>query len=429
MSSSVLVLDLTHGGEILAKEYAQRGYKVTAVDVYHTASQDVKDSLIQYGVEVLNEAPDKSFDLGILPIHCPEKYIGNAKLSKRLTSHEAVGQLASFNFPTVEITGVWGKTSACHVLAHMLVACGKKVLLHTSRGRGIVSSEGTVVLKDKVSIAPPAVLDASKLDLDVDIGIFEVSIGGTGLSKVSAITSLGNNYPIAAGTKKAFDGKVQMISAAKDTVVYPYDESSVWSPYVPAGVKSVTFGGGDIKLVLPDKLTLGKQVPAVVETPEGTYEVKLQPSYLVPSYAIAISTALGCAYALGLDMDKAVSSLSSFYGVPGRGEVLKEKGWFRVTDHNPGVSAGSIAWNLKTLENYYSQTDIGVALDPVNAKVCEKLDLTDVNALLSSDECVTGQYLMNMPGFETPGFRRIDGFTDVRGKHNVLMCFTKEGYL
>ena len=308
-------------------------------------------------------------------------------------------------------------------------SCGKKVLLHTSRGRGIISSEGSVVLKDKVSIAPPAVLDASKLDLDVDIGIFEVSIGGTGLSSVSAITSLGNNYPIAAGTKKAFDGKVQMISAAKGTVVYPHDESDIWSPYVPDGVKTVTFGGGDIKLTLPDKLTLGKQVPATVDTPEGSYEVKLQSSYLVPSYSIAISTALGCAYALGIDMAQAVSSLSSFNGVPGRGEVLKEKGWFRITDRNPGVSAGSIAWNLRMLENYYSQTDIGVALDPVNAKVCEKLDLTDVNALLSSDECVTGQYLMNMPGFETPGFRRIDGFTDVRGKHEVLMCFTKEGYL
>lgn len=429
MSSNVLVLDLTHGGEILAKEYAQRGYKVTAVDVYHTAGQDVKESLATCGVEVLNEAPERSFDLGILPIHCPEKYIGKANLSKQLTSHEAVGQLTSFNFPTVEITGVWGKTSACHVLAHMLVACGMKVLLHTSRGRGIVSSEGTVVLKDKVSIAPPAVLDASKLDLDVDIGIFEVSIGGTGLSKVSAITSLGNNYPIAAGTKKAFDGKVQMISAAKDTVVYPHEESEIWSQYVPNGVKSVTFGTGDIKLILPDKLTLGNPVPVTVDTPEGTYEVKLQSSYLVPSYAISISTALGCAYALGLDMSEAVSSLSKFNGVPGRGEVLREKGWFRVIDRNPGVSAGSIAWNLKTLEDYYSQTDIGVALDPVNAKVCEKLDLADVNTLLSSDECVTGQYIMNMPGFETPGFRRIDGFTDVRGKHKVLMCFTKEGYL
>ena len=191
----------------------------------------------------------------------------------------------------------------------------------------------------------------------------------------------------------------------------------------------MTFGGGDIKLTLPDKLTLGKQVHATVDTPEGSYEVKLQSSYLVPSYSIAISTALGCAYALGIDMAQAVSSLSSFNGVPGRGEVLEEKGWFRITDRNPGVSAGSIAWNLRMLENYYSQTDIGVALDPVNAKVCEKLDLTDVNALLSSDECVTGQYLMNMPGFETPGFRRIDGFTDVRGKHKVLMCFTKEGYL
>ncbi|WP_400260642.1 coenzyme F430 synthase [Candidatus Methanomassiliicoccus intestinalis] len=429
MNGNVLVLDLTHGGEILAKEYAQRGCEVTAVDVYHTASEEVKNSLTSCGIEVLDAAPARTFDLGILPIHCPDSYIGKAKLVKRLTSHEAVGQLASFNFPTVEITGVWGKTSACHILAHILVACGKKVLLHTSRGRGIVSTEGTVILKDKVSIAPPAILDISKFELDVDIGIFEVSLGGTGLANIAAITSLGNNYAIAAGTKKAFDGKVQMIASARDTVVYPHEETNLWAPHVSQGVKTVTFGGGDVQLILPDKLVLGKQVRAQVITPEKSYEVKLQGSYLVPSYLIALSTALGCAYALKLDMDKAVSSLASFNGVPGRGEVLKEKGWYRIIERNPGVSAGSIAWNLKTLEDYYAQTDIGVALDPVNAKVCEKLDLKEVNALLSADNCVTGQYLMNMPGFDNPGFRRIDGFTDVRGKHATLMCCTKEGYL
>lgn len=293
--------------------------------------------------------------------------------------------------------------------------------MHTSRGRGIVSTEGTVILKDKVSIAPPAILDISKSELDVDIGIFEVSLGGTGLANIAAITSLGNNYAIAAGTKKAFDGKVQMIASARDIVVYPHEETNLWAPHVLQGVKTVTFGGGDVQLILPDKLVLGKQVRAQVITPEKSYEVKLQGSYLVPSYLIALSTALGCAYALKLDMDKAVSSLASFNGVPGRGEVLKEKGWYRIIERNPGVSAGSIAWNLKTLEDYYAQTDIGVALDPVNAKVCEKLDLKEVNALLSADNCVTGQYLMNMPGFDNPGFRRIDGFTDVRGKHATLL--------
>lgn len=439
MSSSVLVLDLTHGGEVLAKEYARRGYKVTAVDIYHTASQDLKDSLADAGIEVLAEAPDRTFNLGIVPIHCPDSFIKGANLQTRLTSHEAVGTLASFKYPTVEITGVWGKTSACHILAHILVACGKKVLLHTSRGRGLFSPDGTTVLKDKVSIAPPSVLDASLSDIDADIGIFEVSIGGTGLADVSAITSLGNNYPIAAGTKKAFDGKVQMINSAKGKVVFPSCEFDIWSEHIPDNVSAITFGSTssdvdlekspDILVKIPDTLTLGEKVPIEVMINNKLYKVDLQDTYLVPSYAISISTALSCAYALNIDMEKAVSSLSSFTGVLGRGEVVKEKGWFRIIDRNPGVSAGSIAWNLNTLENYYKQNDIGLILDPVNIKVCEKLDLAEVDRILSTDENVTGQYLMNMPGFDHPGFRRIDSFMDVRGKHAVLMCCIKEGYL
>ncbi len=124
--------------------------------------------------------PPETFDLGIVPVHCPDRYIGEAKLQRRITAHEAVGELARFDIPVVEFTGVRGKTSACHVLAHILANAGKEVLLLTSRGLCTMNAQGRTVLKDRISIAPPTVLALSASRPPADIGVFEVSLGGTG---------------------------------------------------------------------------------------------------------------------------------------------------------------------------------------------------------------------------------------------------------
>ena len=46
---NVLVLDLTHGGDVLALTYRSRGEEVTAVDVYGTAEQYMIDHLRNEG--------------------------------------------------------------------------------------------------------------------------------------------------------------------------------------------------------------------------------------------------------------------------------------------------------------------------------------------------------------------------------------------
>jgi hypothetical protein len=152
---------------------------------------------------------------------------------------------------------------------------------------------------------------------------------------------------------------------------------------------------------------------------------------LAPSYATAFASALAAAAGLGLDMKRAVASLNKFRGVPGRGEVTRERGGYLIKERNPGVSAASIEWNVSVLERYYGQTDVGVALDPVNVKVCEKLVLQDVTEALDRHPSVKGKYVINMPGLDrgSSGLLRIDGFMDVRGKHQVLMSCIKEGYL
>jgi hypothetical protein len=431
MNRKVLVLDLTHGGEVLAREFASIGDSVTAVDIYHTATAEKKGDLTAVGVRVLDEAPAERFDLGVVPVHCPDRFVGQAALSRRITAHQAVGELAAFDRPVVEFTGVRGKTSACHVLAHVLDRDGRRVLLHTSRGRYLLDGEERRMLMDKASIAPPSVLSISKEHPQFDIGVFEVSLGGTGLADISVITGLSDNYAIAGGTRKAFDGKVQMASTAK-VLVCPEAEAKLWAPHVPQGSRIVTFGpGGDLDISIPEELKLGNKAPLTVRWKEQYLEVRLPGTFLAPSYATAIAAGLAAAGAMGLDMKRTVSSLSSFKGVPGRGDVTREGGRFLIRERNPGVSAGSIDWNIGVLERFYAQDDIGIALDPVNVKVCEKLDIRDVHDVLSRHPSVKGQYIINMPGLgrEASGYLRIDGPMDVRGRHQVLVHCIKEGYL
>ncbi|MBI0584289.1 MAG: coenzyme F430 synthase [Methanomassiliicoccus sp.] len=431
MNEKVLVLDLTHGGEVLAREFASRGDSVTAVDVYHTATAEKRDALIAEGVRVLDSAPREEFDLGVVPVHCPDRFIGPAVLSRRITAHRAVGELASFDVPVVEFTGVRGKTSACHVLAHVLARTGERVLVHTSRGQFSVAELEWKMLKDKVSIAPPSILSLAREHPPCDVGVFEVSLGGTGLADVSVITGLDDDYPIAGGTRRAFDGKVQMARTARK-LVCPVRELELWAPHVPDGADLCTFGpGGDLEISLPDRLELGKGVLLTVRWKGEEYQVRLPGTFLAPSYTTALASGLAAAGEMGVDMERAVSSLASFKGVPGRGDVTREGGKFLIKERNPGVSAGSIDWNLGVLERHYSQEDIGIALDPVNIKVCEKLDIGDVDEVLSRHPSVKGQYIINMPGLgrTAAGYLRIDGPGDVRGKHEVLMHCIKEGYL
>ncbi len=431
MSEKVLVLDLTHGGEVLSQVFASRGDIVTAVDIYGTASSEKKDTLTRAGVRVLSDAPQESFDVGVVPIHCPDRFIGQATLGRRITAHQAVGELASFAIPTVEITGARGKTSACHVLAHILASMGSEVLLHTSRGMSTLNAQRHRSYRDKVSIAPTSILALSLEHPPADVGVFEVSLGGTGLASVSVITGLDDNYPIAGGTRRAFDGKVQMAATAK-VLVCPEREREIWVPHTPSSARIITFGeGGDVEISLPDRLELGKGAPLMVRWKGKGYLSRLPGGLLAPSYSTALASGLAAAVAMGVDMDRAVASLTTFNGVPGRGDVVREKGRFLIRERNPGVSAGSIDWNISVLERYYSQTDIGIAIDPVNVKICEKLDLEDVHKVLVKHPAVTGQYVINMPGLsrESSGYLRIDGPWEVMGKHEVLVHCIKEGYL
>ena len=226
--------------------------------------KEERHSLELEGFRVLDPTPPEMFDLAVVPVHCPDRFLGQAHFERRITHHHAVGELVRFAVPVVEVTGAGAKTTTCFLVAHLLSKLGRKVLLHTSRGDYLVSAQETITINDKASIAPASLIPLSRME-GYDIAVLEESLGGCGLGEVCAITTLGDNYPIAAGTRHAYDGKVQMVRLAKGTVVIPREEEAMWQQDIAPNVSSICFGeNGDVDAELDEHLQLG--VPLAIKT-------------------------------------------------------------------------------------------------------------------------------------------------------------------
>ncbi len=215
----------------------------------------------------------------------------------------------------------WPKTSSCHILAHILRSKGKKVLLLTSSGLVSMGKE-VEVLEEKVSIAPASILRLSRMKGDWDYGVFECSLGGTGLADIGMVTNAREEYAIAAGTRSSTDGKVQMVRSAKQNLVIASEDEGILEGDVPSG-------GG------PDDLRPGRGRPGDGPERPGAWEggaggaADQGPQHSLDAlrevscsgYSTGLNAAAALAFAAGVNPIDIARSLSSFRGVPGRGEV------------------------------------------------------------------------------------------------------------
>ena len=219
----VLILDMTHGGAILAKRFIDRGDDVTCVDVYRIGTQELKDSVRAMGARVEDTVPQEEYDLHVAPMHCPDSFLGEAKCKERLSFSRAVNMFIDKKTFRIEITGVKGKTSTCYILSHILSKSGMKVFLHSSRGQGPWTIGHQIeCLK---SIAPTSLLELP--DEGYDCIISEVSLGGSGKADIAVITNLIEDYGIAKNTRKASQAKAEIftdkvnIVKVKETNLHP----------------------------------------------------------------------------------------------------------------------------------------------------------------------------------------------------------------
>lgn len=215
----VLVVDLTHGGVLIALELQKLGQfdNIYAYDIYNTLTKDKKHRLDSYNVKLLanredilnyinnsvnNDSVNKSVELLVVnPVHSyfnifdtinndnNDKYIINKDhiSIKEITHHQAVNLILNNwkqnvnnkQLPVVEITGVKGKTSVVAMLKEILI--NENPLVLSSLGAKLYKNKGNneIILKNNISITPANILKTVKLAKKVanpDCTKFEESV-------------------------------------------------------------------------------------------------------------------------------------------------------------------------------------------------------------------------------------------------------------
>lgn len=400
----VLVVDLVHGGNVLARRYLSEGDDVTCCDVYHKASDEMKDDLRSYGARVLDSVPSERFDLTVMPTHCTRAFLeGSDPGEIRSFSHE-VGRFIDDRRFRIEVTGVKGKTSSCYLIAKMLHDAGKKVLLHSSRGEGPWTDDGHRIDR-YVSIAPPYIMTLPAGNYDAVV--CEVSLGGSGVADIACITNLVEDYGIAKNTLRASDAKKDILCSG--TNIVPYDEVCFWSRYT----KNLVPYGGRITVFSEPRLGEGLRISVDYD---GTSEITLDPGYMSIQYIQAMDLALEVCHGMGIPKESVLRSLETFKGVPGRGEIVHEGDRTVIRERNPGISHISIERTLSCLKEMDALHDAMIVLDPVSRKVCDKMDRKQI------EEVVAGY---DVPMIITEGDgQRPEIPSDVK----ILIEFVKEAY-
>jgi UDP-N-acetylmuramoylalanine-D-glutamate ligase len=359
----VLLLDMTHGGQVLAPLFQSEGCDVHVCDVYKIAPESMLEDLRSMGVGVTVGKPEPGhYDLVSMPCHCPDIFLEGCTYDDRIWYSQAVNRFMKDKRFRIEVTGVKGKTSTCYLISHILVNAGKRVYLRSSRGSGPYTKEGHRVDELK-SIAPPYLLELPEGDYDVMV--CEVSLGGSGKADIACITNLVEDYGIAKKTRLAKDAKKDILSDGVNIVLE--SEKDIWSKYgkpLRPCSKKVRIKG------TPE---FGKPIEAEIDY-KGCHTVSFNPDYLCLQYLEAMDMAMEVADSMDIPAEAVISALSTFDGVPGRGEVHTVNGRRFVIEHNPGISHMSVRRTLETLKVMGCLDDAILVIDPVSKKVCDKLD-------------------------------------------------------
>lgn len=403
---SVIIMDMVHGGDIIAERLLGLGYKVTCADVYNIASQILKDNLISKGATVSVQVPRADYDLLISPAHCPDEFMGGSTYKERMTFNGAVNRLVSGNVPfRIEVTGVKGKTSTCYLIAHILDSCGKKVYLHTSRGDGPYSN-GAHSIECLKSIAPTSILTLPQEGYDIIVS--EVSLGGSAKAEISVITNLVEDYGIAKDTRKASVAKAEVLNDDCNFVLE--EEEEIWSKYG----KKLCLHKDSIAIV--DKPKLGQPLTIRFDYKGKEHTVTLRDDYLSLQYVKAIDMALSVCSKLDIDGSSIVSALKSFRGVPGRGEISFADGVWHINERNPGISHISVKRTLECLKEMDALGNAFVIVDPVSKKVCDKMRPQQIKEVIDGF------------GLESVFTDGINNDVEIPSDKKTVIRFVKEGY-
>ncbi|MDI6644276.1 MAG: coenzyme F430 synthase [Methanobacteriaceae archaeon] len=372
----VLVVDMTHGGKKIALEFLKAGTdKVYAYDIYKTLPTDDVINLSRKGIIFVDNVIEDDDLLIVAPVH------STVKGENQITHHDAVQILLSpkIQVPVIEVTGVKGKTSTVWMLKEIFKELNPLVL--SSLGIEAVVGGENHVLEKNISITPANIVRAWELaeDLDIGIGIFEASLGGTGLANVGILTNLAENYPIANNTKTAGEAKKQIFKS--DIVACEYNAFK--SNYSDFKEKIVTFGYdkdntavnvGAVNVKFGLNKTSFKVIVNNLKTIKNGY---LSTEFNITTFAPAehhlnnVLAAICGSLILEVPIKTIQRGLKNYRGVKGRTSIKKMGNINIIEEINPGINVKAIEKSFKMISQY---EDCAVILGGKYGITCEEID-------------------------------------------------------
>ncbi|MCX9085733.1 MAG: coenzyme F430 synthase [Candidatus Methanoperedens sp.] len=404
-NSKIAVLDLTHGGIVIARKLTKITGSVTGVDVYKTLAPESLNELEKEGIKISTEPLDPSiFDIIIAPVHLDPDYPMIAKASARnipiISHHQAVGHiLSTYNLANktfIELTGTKAKTSTAILLADIL-STQKKVISHTSRGLEDRST-GTIIKKG-LSITPASIMTALDIvkdeKIDFDIFIAEVSIGGTGFADIGIITTITNDYKIANNKKLASDSKRRMVlDAKKGSKLVVNNDALRFFGACRRDIEVISFTdsiNATCNVYYENIDTKGGTIAYFLGKEHGKIGVREASDYDITSYKTAFVCAAAAALVLHIDPDTIEEAFLGFRGAQGRMTKRSVDGRIFIDNSNSGMD---IRTAKKALS--YAKEDKGriiMVLGEEAKEVCEGLDPSGVEQFIK-DHLHELQYLV-----------------------------------
>ncbi len=331
----LLVLDTIHGGKEIGNALITAGHNVDMVDVYRVVTAGDSPTLAR-----------DSYDRIIVPVHLNPDHpiLQQFRNTPRITHHEAVKWILGDELPSlmIEVTGVQGKTTTSHAIAHILPGCG---ILHTSGGTFCYPEQEKLFRR---SITPASLI--SVVNTARKRGgwlVAEESLGVTGAGDLAIITS-DLDYRCAAGKKSALTIKMDSSANARRLLVAPGVYSSRADTVHAEGVVRIT----------------GNRCDYNYNGVNGSFENSLLElaGYKTP---MMIAAAAGCT--LGFDP----ASLRNFAALPGRMAVTTEHGHYVIDNANSGTTRDTTVDAARYARSISGEDNLVLVIGQEAHAVCE----------------------------------------------------------
>ncbi|HYA60602.1 MAG TPA: coenzyme F430 synthase [Candidatus Acidoferrum sp.] len=389
----VAVLDTIHGGKTICRKLGEMDASASTIDIYREVPP----------LDFIDQ-----FDIVVAPIHAATPLIDRARFLKIpvMTHHEVVGDIlrdsnALRGKLVFEITGVRGKTTVSTLLAELY--SDKRLLVLSSAGLEIYD-RGNCIVQEKLSITPASMLTAIDIiderQLNPDVFIFEVSLGGTGVADIGIITSLLPEYRIASNSRSSTEAKLQMVSHAKkgSLIVAGFNERekellSVHCNSFGKRGSNVSYDDGESRNEAIS--TVYDQLMTIDDTfISGKIAFTATEYYDLASYSNSILCFITTALSTNSDPKKIVSILTTFKGIKGRMSLVRVKNRILIDNSNSGLTPAlarhAITYGLR-FKKSGSKAVLIIGEEAHN--VCEGMNPEDV-AFISLDSTLDSVILV-----------------------------------